>query len=183
MATSKKSTKKLVKRAKPAPPKAENAATDAPEQEAPETLLYEVNGNKAIRVLHPEAVVFVEKNDGTIDLVAKDRIPYFFRRSSNDIAYSPQGFDVVPEDSAAYVTIEEIEAELTEVSEGDRERAQEAQHEDEHREKAPDSSVHHAGVLTPPTPRETAPAPAEKKAEPEKAADKAKHTAPDEKKK
>jgi hypothetical protein len=93
---------------------------DAPEQ--PEVLLYEVNGGKAIRVFDQGALFAVEKNDGTIDLFAKDRVSYFFRKSGHDLKYSPQGYDVRPEDPKANVTIEELEEECSELTDADRER-------------------------------------------------------------
>lgn len=139
-------------------PKKEPVTPNAPETPEPEAIITHVidlNGGNVIRVFDLGPLFGVEKQGSTIDLIAKDGVSHFFRRSGTNIAYSSNGFTIKPEDSAAYVTIEEVEEVCYEISEADRTRAQDALKEDEHKldtGKAPEGNP--VGVLQPPAPRE-----------------------------
>lgn len=164
MATSKKV---ITKKPAPKSAKAESEAPVTPEQEAPVTHIIDLNGGNIIRVFDLGPLFGIEKQGSTIDLIAKDGVSHFFRRSGTNIAYSSNGFSIKPGDSEAYVTIEEVEAECHEITDADRDRAKEALNEDKHKAQTgavPDGNP--VGILQPPTPRETAP---EKKAEADKA--------------
>ena len=107
------------------------AVEGQPEQ--PPVQLLDFGSKRAIRVLDPSAVFFIEMPTGNIVPVAKDRVSNAFRRAGNDIVFFDRGADAPPADSSEYVTIEEVE-DITEVIEDtDREAAKAAQHEDEHR--------------------------------------------------
>lgn len=153
-----KSSKKVITQKKPAP-KTEpvSNAPDAQEAEDVVTHFIDLNGGNVIRVFDLGPLFGIEKQGSTIDLIAKDGVSHFFRRSGTNIAYSSNGFTVKPEDSQAYVTIEEVEEICHEITEADRDRAKEALNEDKHAidtGKAPEGNP--VGTLLPPAPREEA---------------------------
>jgi len=118
--------------------------------EAPETLLIDQHSGQIIRVFDLGAVFGVEKSTGSVDLIAKDRARNAFRRSGSNIVFSPMGFDTPPADSAAYVTIEEVEDICTEVTEQAREHAKSALTEDERKQPEGGAPSTQLGRLEPP---------------------------------
>lgn len=169
--------KKLTKKKSTKPVAVETP--DAPE--AQETQLIDVHSAHQIRVFDMGPLFGVENAPtGTVDLIPKDRVLGYFRRSGTNIAYHNRGFGPRPEDPAANVTIEEIEEICTELTDTERQIAQ----DEVNREKTtpPDQPLtYNAGELQPPAPRETAPA--EKRAEAPAPTSTAKHPVTEDKKK
>lgn len=135
-------------------------ATKEPEADAPEEYvprLIDVAGGREIRLLAPSAVFFIEDTNGTVHLVAKDRVSNAFRRTGRDFAWEPRGFDLPPKDSGAYCTIEEIDALEQDVTDDNREQAKLALTEDERREDTANVPVRQVGQLDAPI-REDEPA-------------------------
>ena len=113
------------------------AADGADEQAEPETQLIDGMSGQAIRVLSPDAIVQIEKTTGEIVQIAKDRVPYHFRRSGHNIKFLDRGVDAPPPDSESYVTIEEVEELEEELDKDTREEVKASLSEDERRPTNP----------------------------------------------
>lgn len=120
-------------------------------EDKPETQLLDGNSGQTIRIADLGACFGIEATTGTVHVVFKDRVSNLFRRSGHNVVFRDRGFDIAPDNSQAYCTIEELEEICTVVEASTREQAKEALNESENKAAAGDTGASsRLGELQPP---------------------------------